>query len=476
MIVCPGFIDSHSHSDFVYFVDSTAQSKIRQGVTTEVTGNCGLGTAPWTDRSRHSNRLYGFSPDWTNFEEYVEALATIDKPVNIGPLVGHGTLRAAIVGLDDRPCKGNELEEMKRVLKESLKVGAFGMSTGLHYSPGSYATNDELIALGKCIARYNAILTSHIRDESSYTIGFLGAIREIIAIGEEARVPIQISHLKALGPDVWGQATEALELIERARKRGVEVSCDQYPYAATGGGLASSMLPHSFRAGKTSEDYSRELRDPQVKAQLKDVVGANIKRRGGPGAQTISEYPAEPKFEGKTLQEIAEELGIDPASVVLDLLAEGKGRTASLVTHALKEEDVENIMRYPGTMIGSDGAGLSTTGPLSQGFPHPRHFGAFPRVLRRYVREKKILRLEDAIRKMTTLPAQTFGLPARGAIEEGNWADIVVFDEERLTDASYENPKQYPQGIPYVMVNGEWVIKKGNFTGSLPGQVLRHKP
>jgi len=474
MFVCPGFIDTHSHSDFVYFIDSTAQSKVRQGVTTEVTGNCGFSGAPWTEV--HSPiTIPGFSPKWTTMKEYLEALVSIGKPVNIAPLVGHNTLRTAIVGLENRPCTSAELEQMVGVLADSLRAGAHGLSTGLYFAPGSYATREELRKLFEVAACYGTIVTSHIRDEGTRTVGFLSAIREILDIAGEAQVPVHISHIKVHGPAVWGSSTKVLELIEEGRRRGIEVSCDQYPYEATGGSIADDTLPLSFLEGKTRGDISRELEKADVRRGLHPVVAANIEQRGGASRLTIADYAANPQLQGKTIQEHAEERGTSPADAVMLMLAEGKGCKAHWICFSLKDEDVEDFMRYAGTMIGSDGSGLSTKGPLSGGYPHPRNFGAFPRILRLYVKEKRVLRLEDAIRKMTSLPAQTFGLSDRGVLEEGNWADIVIFELEEIIDAPYDNPKRYPEGIPYVMVNGEWVIKRGDFTGNLPGQALQHR-
>lgn len=474
MYVCPGFIDTHTHSDFSYFVDSTAQSKVRQGVTTEVTGNCGMSAAPWLGAGRRPSRTLGFSPTWTTMADYLEALEGIGKPLNIAPLVGHGTLRGAIVGRDNRPPTPGELKEMERLLTDSLEAGAFGMSTGLYFAPGMYAPRDELVRLLKAVGSYGTIMASHIRDEGTYTVGFVAAVKEIISLAEEAQSPAHISHIKAHGPEVWGKSTEILGLIEEARSRGIEISCDQYPYEASGGGIVPDTLPHSFQAGKSPADISDELSKPGVRAELHDIVAANIERRGGAARLFVSAYP-DKNVMGKSIQELADAHGTDPANVVMDLLAEGRGGRASWTCFSMSAEDVENFMRYPGTMVGSDGSGLSTEGPLSKGNPHPRNFGTFPRVLGLYVRGKKVLRLEDAVRKMTSLPAQTFSIVDRGILAKGNWADIVIFDLGQVTYAPFENPKEYPEGIPYVMVNGRWVIKEGEFTGLLPGQALQHK-
>ena len=476
LIVCPGFIDAHSHSDFEYFVDATAQSKVRQGVTLEVVGNCGFSAAPWKGESRRPERTYGYSPSWESMSEYLDAFDLVGKPLNIAPLQGHGSLRAAVVGLANRPPSKRELEEMRRTLVTGLEDGVFGLSLGLYFSPGSYASRDELICMSETVAQYRGVVSCHIRDEGTISVGFVRAVKEFIAIGHDAKVPINISHIKAHGPASWGLSQEVIRILDDARESGVEVTCDQYPYTASGGHIATDTLPLSFQAGKTPTEIASMLAGRGERDALVSSVRENIEKRGGASNQIVSNYPPAPNLEGKAIQEVAEERHTDPALVVLDLLAQAGKECFGIgwVSRAMSEDDVENFLRYPWTMIGSDGAALSSEGPLSPGRPHPRNFGTFPRVLCRYVRERKILRLEEAVRKMTSLPAQTFGICDRGTLGRGKWADIVVFDEEQVNDAPFEMPKQYPKGIQHVMVNGQWVIKNHVFTGTLPGKVLRH--
>ncbi|MFH1086147.1 MAG: amidohydrolase family protein, partial [Chloroflexota bacterium] len=262
-----------------------------------------------------------------------------------------------------------------------------------------------------------------------------------------------------------------LELIEAARERGVEVTADQYPFEASGGGLVPDTLPHSFQAGRSPEQISADLGRPEVRAQLHDAVAAAIARRGGADRLFMSSYPAAEVL-GKSIAQLSAEMGGDPAEVVMALLAESRGAGASWTCFSMHADDVERFMRWPGLMVGSDGSSLSIEGPLSRGNPHPRNFGTFTRILGLYVREKRVLRLEEAVRKMTSLPAQTFGLAGRGTLAPGNWADLVLFDLERVTYAPYEAPKTYPLGLPRVMVNGRWVIRDGAFTGTLPGSAL----
>lgn len=474
-VVCPGFIDAHTHSDYVFFVDPTAQSKVRQGITTEVIGNCGMSGAPYFGGAKEKlpSAPGGFVPFWKSVPEYLEALAKQPKTVNLALLIGHGTLRAAFVGHEDRPPTPDELTRMKACLSEGLQAGAVGLSTGLYFAPGSFASEEELVELAGIAGRHGTVVTSHIRDEGSRSVGFIPAVLEIIRIGRKARVPVQISHIKAFGPDTWHTSGEVLRILEAARIEGVDVTCDQYPYDTTGGGLGADTLPYSFQSGKTPKQISEALRKPDVREAIKEAVATNIQKRGGPSVLTIATYPADPRLEGHTLQEICDSRKKDPAEVVMDMLSEGY--EAKWNCRSLSQEDVDAFLKYPATMIGSDGSSLSTVGPLSHGNPHPRNFGAFPRVINEYVRQRAVLRLEDAIRKMTSLPAQRFSLTDRGTLAEGMWADIVMLDVDAVRDATFEHPKQYPAGIPYVMVNGVWVIKDNEFTRNLPGGLARRR-
>lgn len=473
--ICPGFIDTHTHSDIVFFINSSAQSKVRQGVTTEVTGNCGMSAAPYSGKAKdYLLNIDDFVPFWETIEEYLEAISSQPKTVNLAPLIGHGTLRAAVVGLENRPATEEELYEMNRLLCKGLEKGAFGLSTGLYFSPGSYAQRKELVELARTTIKYGTVLASHIRDEGVRTVGFISAVKEIIDIARSSGAALQISHIKAFGPDVWGLSEDVLDLIEDARVRGIDIGCDQYPYTATGGSMAADTLPTSYQSGKTLKEIAEELKDKKIRETIKNKVAINIEKRGGAANQTVVEYSINHDFEGKTLQEISEIMEKSPADTLIDMLIESKSKVP-WISYALSSDDVDNFIKYPGTMICSDGASLSIEGVLSQGHPHPRNFGTFPRVLKNYVKERGILKLEDAIRKMTSLPAQKFNLYKRGVLEEGYWADIVVFDLDLITDASFEKPKQYPDGIFQVLVNGKFVIKDKDFTGILPGRVARRK-
>ncbi len=472
--LCPGFIDTHTHSDYVFFVDAAAQSKVRQGVTTEVTGNCGMSGAPIMGASRHAARTtsFGFEPFWSTVPEYLEALRRRPATVNRAPLVGHGTLRAAVVGLEDRAPGAGEWARMQGLLAEALEAGAFGLSFGLYFPPGAYARPEELAGLARIVGEGDGLVAAHIRDEGSRSVGFLPAVRELLEIGRRAEVPIHFSHLKAFGPDVWGQSEEVVREIEQARSQGLEVTCDQYPYTATGGIIAADVLPVEFVRGRSAGEVMELVRDPVERRRVRERVEVNLGKRGGAERLTIANYGADTSLEGKTLQEIAAGRAAEPADVVLDMI--GRFYDGRWTCESLSREDVDRIFRCPWTMVGSDGSSLSTEGPLSQGNPHPRNFGAFPRVLADFVRDRRLVGLEEAIRKMTSLPARRFQIHRRGLLAEGMWADLVLLDLAAVRDASFERPKQYPQGIDEVMVNGRWVIKGGAFTGALPGR-LAHR-
>ena len=372
--------------------------------------------------------------------------------------------------MKDTPPSTEELAEMKRMVERGMKKGALGLSTGLKYVPGAYAATEEVIELAKVAARYHGIYTTHLREEG---LGVIEAVNEALLIGEKAGLLVQISHHKVLSVDLWGASKETLRLIEEARYRGVEVTLDQYPYPASSTGLTVLFPPWFLVGGR--EELKGRLSHPETRQRIKEAIAYNIVHdRGGSdiGNITITSFEADRSLEGKNLAEIARLRGWEPtplngAEIVMDMQLKGGG---SAIYHCISEEDIEQIMRYRGAMVGSD-SGITI---LGQGVVHPRNYGTFPRVLGTYVREKGVLTLEDAIRKMTSLPAQTLRLLDRGVLRVGAYADITVFDPKRVIDkATWENPHQYPEGIAYVIVNGKVVISKGKHTGALPGYVLR---
>lgn len=471
--VAPGFIDIHSHSDIVLLANPRAESKIRQGVTTEVIGQCGYSVAPLLgealDDRRRAVESYDLKLTWQTMKDYLQAMQDASPSVNVVAVTGHGTLRRGVVGSVDRPAEPAEIEEMRQLLRESLLQGSWGFSTGLIYPPGTFAGTDELTAISQVLGEVGGTYMSHIRGEGDT---LLESVAEAIRIGEEAGAPVQISHHKAIGRPNWGKVKESLAMIEAARERGVEVTCDQYPYVATSTGL-SAILPNWVHDGGAKAVLAR-LRDAAVRARIKAELDPERERRGGWHQVVVSSVRSDVnrEVEGKTLVEIAHLRSTSPAEAAFDLLVEEE-LDVGMIGFGMCEEDVVTVMTHPITMIGSDGSSLAPYGRLAQGKPHPRNYGTFPRVLGKYVREEKVLSLEEAIRKMTAAPGRKLGLWNRGLIRPGKAADLTVFDPDTVEDvATFIEPHRYPRGIEYVVVNGQVVIDKGEHTGARPGRVL----
>jgi len=481
LAVSPGFIDMHSHSDFTLLINPKAESKIRQGITTEVIGNCGGSAAPLDETLKEEIRKtrpileeVGLELNWSTMEEYLDRLEKQGIAVNVVPLVGHENIRVSAMGFDNRAPTETELEEMKKQVAKTMIEGAFGMSTGLIYPPSCYAKTDELIELSKIVANYGGIYASHIRGEGDTL--FI-SVKEAITIGEKARMSVEISHHKAGGRANWGKVKETLRMIDEARSKGIDVTCDVYPYTAGSFGLAS-MLPHWAHEGGSEKLFER-LKHPKIREKLRKDMEEGTPEWGSPlkaaewDATIIARSKKHPEFEGKSVKEIARSKELDPFEFVFDLLIE-ESAAVSVVRFAMREKDVKLVMQHPFSMIGTDSSAASPYGVLGQGKPHPRGYGTFPRVLGKYVREKKILTLENAVRKMTSLPARKLGLKDRGLVKEGMHADITIFNPETILDrATYIEPHQYPEGIEYVLVNGEVTIERNAHTELLAGKVLR---
>ena len=470
-MVTPGFIDAHSHSDLMLITEPEARQKIMQGITTEVIGQDGLGEAPIReelveDWRRYLSGLNG-DPDiewgWRSFGEYLDALDKAMPATNVAALVGHGNLRLLVMGMENRSPISSELEEMKQILSASLREGACGMSTGLIYPPCVYADTEELTELCSVVAGQSGVFVVHMRNEGNR---LFESIEEVTAIGRKSGVPIQISHFKASGERNWGKVVEALGLLEKAREGGVDMTVDQYPYVA-GSTFLSSLLPVWMHEGGTQRMLDR-LRDAEIRRRLAEEMEEGERGEDwGWGNVIVTSVKTEvnKRFEGKNLEQIGEERRQDPLESLFDLVLEEEN-AATMVSFSMSEDDVRTVMRSPLQMVCTDGIVL--------GRPHPRAYGSFPRILGRYVREG-ILRLEEAVRKMTSLPAQRFGLLDRGLIKPGMRADITVFDPETVIDtATYEDPIHFPKGIECVIVNGEVTVERGEHTGCRNGKILRH--
>jgi N-acyl-D-amino-acid deacylase len=446
-IVAPGFIDVHTHVEDIYD-QPTADNFVRMGVTSLVTGNCG---GSETDIARFLGRMK-------------------EKPlaVNLATLIAHGSVRAKVLGTDNRAPTPEEQAKMDALVEQGMKDGAVGLSTGLIYVPGTYAKTDEVLELAKVAARYGGIYASHIRNEEG---GVIDAIKEAIDIGERAHMPVEISHFKISSKRLWGQTPTTLGLVKAARDRGVTVTVDQYAYTASSTSLDSRM-PSWVLAGGRAEGRKR-LADPATRAKVVEEMKAELKDRGFKDYSyaNVASYRANKDYNGKNIAEITEiargkKSVNDQIDQILEMYDKGG---AGMVYHVMSEDDVQRIMKEPFTMIASD----SSVREFGAGFPHPRGYGNNARVLGHYVRELKLITLEDAIRKMTSLPAQTFGLRDRGQIREGFAADLVIFDENTVGDkATFEQPHQYAVGFSSVIVNGQVVFDGEKMTGAMSGQPL----
>ncbi len=408
-----------------------------------------------------------------SFGEYLEILGDGGISLNVVPLVGHGTLRMAAMGYEPHDPDPGRLKTMREMLVQSLSEGAYGFSSGLIYAPGSYAGTEELKELARTATRMGGIYATHIRGENDT---LFDAIDEAIEIGEDSDVPVQISHLKVMGRHMWGESDRLLAKIDGARDRGVDVTGDQYPYPASATNMAA-YLPGWAHVGGSKELLAR-LRDPKARDRMRrDILegtdGWVSVHRGVGWEHTLITKCDQPEIEGMTVEEVALGRGTDPFETAFDLLLENEGNVG-VVLFTIGDEDLESIMRHPFVMVGSDSAAVATNGPLARGKPHPRCFGTFVRVLGRYVREKRVLGLEEAVRKMTSMPAARLGLWNRGLIRRGMRADMVVFDSERVNDLSeYTDPLHYPEGITAVYVNGQETVRDGRHLGIRAGEILR---
>ena len=475
LVVAPGFVDIHSHSDYYLLIDPRAESKIMQGVTTEVGGNCGYSAAPifgelLKERRKSYLEQFDIYLNWTNLSGYYEKLQEKGTAVNFAPLIGHNTVRASIMGYDDSVPGANEIKKMELIVLEALKQGAFGMSTGLIYPPSCYSKTEELIRLYKVVEESDGLFTCHMRSEGEK---LLEAIEETIHIGQKTGVRTQISHLKTAGKKNWNKIDQALSLIETALENGLDIACDRYPYTASNTGLSALLPDWAFEGG--IEKQMKRLQDKSTRESIKKEIIKNHPEEEHWHTVMISQVVSSKNkdLEGKKVSEGAESRNKDIFDFIFDLLVEERSQVEAIY-FCMCEDNFREIIKKDYVMIGSDSGAKSINGPLENGTPHPRGFGSYPRVLGKYVQDENIFSLPVAIKKMTSDPCSRLKLTERGIIKKGNYADIVIFDPKEIKDtATYENPKQYPVGMEYVFVNGKMAVKKGKSTGVFAGRGLK---
>jgi N-acyl-D-amino-acid deacylase len=475
LAVSPGFIDVHDHTDVSLIINPKAESVIHQGITTLVSGNCGASAFPVPDsifeeQKEYAKSVYGLELNWRDIAGFFGRLEEKGIALNYSTLVGHGSIRGAAMGFNDRPPSPEELEKMKGLVEEHLRAGAFGLSSGLEYTPGSFARPEELTELCRVVARFNGIYATHMRDEDE---GILESLDECIGAARDSGVRLQIAHLKVGGYRNWPKVEAALAKIGQAKEQGIDLFCDRYPYIAGSTGL-DSYFPLWSREG-TTEDFLRRLQDPALDEKLRAHLATHEDRLGSWDKVLISGVVLEKNkhLQGKNILEAAQDAGKEPYDFIRDLLIEERAMV-EMISFYGNEDVLKKILAHPLVGVGCDGSAVAPYGILSTGKPHPRNYGTFPRVLGKYVREEKLVPLERMINKMTAIPASRFGFGKRGSIQPGYFADLVVFDPDKIADrATWVDPHQYPVGVEYVIVNGQVVVEQGEHTGRLPGKILR---
>ena len=480
-IVAPGFIDPHGHSDGSLFVDGALASHLHQGFTTQLSGNCGDSLAPITERGRElidlALRANDLEATWTTFAEFLDRVEEQALAPNVAFLVGHGTIRGAVMGAEARPASGDEVRAMANEVEAALEAGALGLSSGLIYAPGIHAAAAEVASLVRVAAGRGALYATHMRNEAAGLFDAIGeALAAIKAAGDGAK--LQISHLKCGSTTVWGRAGEAIERLEAARARGIDVAADQYPYSAAATTLAIVLPPAVLGLGVN--DCVAALRDTALRADIRRQIERgisgweNVAHDPGWAGIRIASAPSHPEWAGHSIAALAERVGHDPEDVAFDALVDDR-LDVSIVLDCMRDDDVEMILGVPWIAVCTDAEGRRPGHPiLDAGKPHPRTYGSTARVLGEYVRERHLLTLEAAVAKLTSVPAERLRLRDRGVIREGAFADIVVFDAATVADrATYEEPATYPAGIEHVFVNGRPAIVGGEETGERPGRLLR---
>lgn len=473
MLVCPGFIDMHSHSDFNLLVQPPGRGKIMQGVTTEVIGNCGMSGAPLLGEVRalreKGHQFLGIDFSWSHFEEYSQTLKSAKLPCNIVPLIGHGNIRGSVLGYGGRPPAPDEMKAMKELLTRQMEAGAWGLSTGLVYPPGMYAAPDEIAELGRIAARFGGLYATHMRSEGD---GLLESIAEALEIGRKAKIAVQISHLKTQGKRNWHKLPEAFKLIEQARVEGLTVFADRYPYTASSTGLDVVFPAWACEGGIAAE--LKRLESPALRDRIYAGILEHMTEEELAEDIFITKVRtgANKPLEGLRLGQAAMERGQALPEALFSILRE-EDLDVDAIFFSLCEKNLREILVKPYVMIGSDASVWDISGVLGAGKPHPRAFGSFPLILQKYVFKEKLLSVEEAVHKMTGLPARALGLSDRGAIQKGMKADLTLVNPQTVEDrASYLDPHHYPGGIHSVMVNGLWEILSGAIAETYAGKLL----
>jgi N-acyl-D-amino-acid deacylase len=480
MVVAPGFIDMLGQSELTILVDPRLPSKIYQGITTEITGEGGS-AAPLNDAIIQADHTgydhYHITPDWRTLRQYFARLENQGMGINLASYVGATQVRRMVLGDDDKQPTPAQLEQMKELVRQAMRDGAVGVSTSLEYAPAPYAKTEELIALAGEGSKFGGIYATHMRNESD---AVLSAIDEALRIGREGRIPVEIWHIKVAGKENWGRMPEVVAKINAARAQGMDITADTYAYTAWSNSMSAFIPPWAHDGGDAK--LIERLKDPATRARIRKELltpsqawDNEWQEIPGPEAVLIGvvQNPKLLPLQGKRLSEVAKMWGKDPMDALFDLLIEDNAFT-EVAVFGMSEPDVALVLQQPWVSIDNDSSGTSPEGILGQEHPHPRAYGTFPRILRKYVREEKKLTLEDAIRKFSALPAQRMRLADRGVLKSGVWADVVIFNPATVRDvATFENPNQLSEGMEYVLVNGMPVINQGKMTGSLPGKVLR---
>ncbi len=480
LIVAPGFIDMLEQSEWNLLIDKQAFSKLTQGITTGITGEGGS-IAPQNDEALADRRdfleHYHLAVDWRDLDGYFRRLEKQGAGINLGTYVGATQVRRCVMGSADRAPTAEELARMEQLVEQAMRQGAMGVSTSLIYAPAFYAKTEELIALAKVASKYGGIYASHIRNEGDHE---MEALDEAFRIGREAKIPVEIWHLKVAGRQNWGKMPDVIAAIEAARASGLDVTANQYSYTASGTSLGATIPPKYHEDGSTA--FVTRLQNPQVRAAIRQElagVGGSIENMwrgtGGPQGILVASVldPMFKHYEGKTIAQIAADEHKDPLDTLMDLVVAGKDHVGA-VYFTMSEDDVKFAMQQPFVSVGTDAGAVNVQGPLSESKVHPRAYGTFPRILGRYVRDQRLLTLEQAIRKFTSLPAQRMGLRDRGILRTGAFADITIFDPSTVNDmATFENPHRPSVGIEYVIVNGVVSLEGGKVTGRLAGRPLR---